>query len=79
MAKAQYDYEWQKIRKEILDISRRCWLCGHDGADSVDHVIPLSRGGARLDPANLRPAHSRCNSKRGNKMVTTAMRTSRRW
>ena len=42
-----------------------CWLCGRAGADSVDHVIPLSWGGSD-DLVNLRPAHLRCNQRRGN-------------
>ena len=40
-----------------------CWLCGLPGADSVDHVIPRSRGGTD-DDDNLRAAHLRCNSGR---------------
>jgi 5-methylcytosine-specific restriction endonuclease McrA len=36
-----------------------CWLCGTDGADTVDHVIPLARGGPRYELWNLRPAHGR--------------------
>ena len=69
-----------------------CWLCGHDigyGLDAkhpmsftLDHLVPLSRGGQLLDKANARPAHRRCNSSRGNR--TTApkaapQRASRRW
>lgn len=52
----------------------RCWLC--DGAvnpelrwpdprsASLDHVVPLSRGGAD-DESNLRLAHLDCNAARG--------------
>jgi len=29
-------------------------------ATSVDHIVPVSLGGARLDPANLRAACSGC-------------------
>jgi 5-methylcytosine-specific restriction endonuclease McrA len=37
-----------------------CHLCGRDGADTADHVVPRSAGG--LDVlANLRPAHAACN------------------
>lgn len=35
-----------------------CWLCGHPGADTVDHVLPRHHGGTH-DLANLRPAHGR--------------------
>ena len=37
-----------------------CAYCGKPGADSFDHVVPLSRGGAN-DISNLLPAHIRCN------------------
>lgn len=35
--------------------------------EQIDHVHPLSRGGARYDPANCRPACAWCNSKRGSR------------
>lgn len=55
---------WRRVRAAVLESNDVCWLCGTPGADSVDHVIPLSKGGPELDPANLRPAHGRCNSAR---------------
>lgn len=49
-----------------------CWLCGapinmqlpyhHMMAFTLDHVIPLSRGGNLM--GETRPAHRRCNSER---------------
>lgn len=70
-----------------------CWLCGHDiryditGPDAskhplaftLDHLIPLTKGGDLLDPANARSAHRRCNSARGNRMTVKTAGTSRRW
>jgi 5-methylcytosine-specific restriction endonuclease McrA len=71
-----------------------CWICGRDinyalkGMDAqrsrwaftLDHLIPLSRGGDLLDRANARPAHRRCNSSKGNRTAATApLRASRRW
>ncbi|MFH8627765.1 HNH endonuclease signature motif containing protein [Streptomyces vietnamensis] len=48
---------------------------------TLDHIVPLSRGGSLLDPANARSMHRRCNSARGNRASATATRshTSRRW
>lgn len=46
-----------------------CWLCKQSIASFVDvtldHVLPVSLGG-QYELGNLRPAHSRCNSDRGN-------------
>lgn len=44
-----------------------CRLCGLPGADSADHIVPRSKGGAVYDLTNLRPAHRRCNEARGNR------------
>jgi 5-methylcytosine-specific restriction endonuclease McrA len=52
-----------------------CWLCGRDGADSADHVLPRSRGGSDA-LENLRPAHRACNSARGNR-IGSAQRPAR--
>lgn len=41
-----------------------CHLCGEPGADTLDHVVPLSRGGSN-GVGNLRPAHRGCNSRKG--------------
>ncbi len=58
---------YQAARAAVLATSRVCWLCGHDGAGSVDHEPPLkelrARGLDPDDPRYLRPAHgalSRC-------------------
>lgn len=67
-----------------------CWLCGHNiGYEldarhplsfTLDHEVPLSKGGSLLDRANARPAHRRCNSSRGARMTTQRpQRASRRW
>ena len=71
-----------------------CWWCGepirydltgyaaqrHREAFTLDHAVPLSRGGDLNDPANARSAHRRCNSSRGARTTTAApQRTSRRW
>jgi 5-methylcytosine-specific restriction endonuclease McrA len=67
-----------------------CWLCGHNIDTSLDprhpmswtldHVVPLSRGGDLLDRANARSAHRRCNSAKGNRaMPQRQVKASRRW
>jgi 5-methylcytosine-specific restriction endonuclease McrA len=46
-------------------------LCAYCGApyESIDHVIPLARRGSNW-PANLRPACRKCNSSKGDKLLS---------
>ena len=54
----------ERIRPAILERDGGvCWICGLDGADSVDHVIPRNQGGGDTWD-NLRAAHLGCNVKR---------------
>lgn len=63
-----YDHHWQQMRAAVLQ--RDAGLCQIRGpqcvtvATHVDHIVPLSEGGRRLDPANLRAACSVCNLSR---------------
>ncbi|MBK8742690.1 MAG: HNH endonuclease [Betaproteobacteria bacterium] len=36
-----------------LDARNRCAVCGTRYSLQYDHIVPLSRGGARLDPDNV--------------------------
>lgn len=75
---------WRRLRSRILAGSTICHICGHDGSDAVDHVIPLERGGTnRLE--NLRPAHhtnpcpecgQRCNMTKGDREWAPIVRDS---
>ncbi len=55
--------EWRAIREAFDD---RCAYCG-DPATTMDHVIPLSRGGLH-EPENVVPACKPCNFEKHNKM-----------
>jgi 5-methylcytosine-specific restriction endonuclease McrA len=51
-----------------------CAICTetlHDDDKSLDHKIPLSRGGDN-DLANLQMAHLRCNQRKSNKIACEA-------
>lgn len=73
MRKGRKGRPYRRWREDILTRSTICWICGHPGADSADHIVPLTRGGAPLDPDNGAPAHyhpcptcgRRCNQSRG--------------
>lgn len=55
----------KRNRKVFAEKGDVCWICGHPGSDSIDHVLPLAP--VKDDPVelerrdtdmdNLRPAH----------------------
>lgn len=42
-----------------------CHICGQSAADAIDHIVPVSWGGSD-DPSNLAPAHTSCNTAKGD-------------
>ena len=72
--------------QRILAASTVCHICGETGADAVDHVIPLARGGTD-DTWNLKPAHHNapnsrgqfCNREKSDKLPDPRLTTSRNW
>lgn len=73
---------WKRLRLRVLEQSDICWLCGQPGADTVDHIIPLSVAPHLGEsPDNVAAAHRSCNSSRGARMPTGArpLPTSRAW
>ena len=63
-----YDRNWRKTRLAYLQTQPLCEACLRWGrvtpAYDVDHVTPLSMGGARLDFDNLRALCRRCHNKK---------------
>lgn len=49
----------------------RCAYCGHENADTMDHVQPRSRGG-RTEWLNAVAAHASCNERKGNRTPSEA-------
>lgn len=83
-------YAYRQARARILAESDVCIVCGHGAADAVDHIHPVSKGGAKLDPDNLAPIHGvdgcptcgrKCNNEKGNRPLSqvTSLITSRDW
>jgi 5-methylcytosine-specific restriction endonuclease McrA len=73
------DMQQRRLKAELFDLQDgKCWICGklmhefarpgHPLAPSIDHIVPLSKGG-KNDPSNKLLAHRSCNSERGNKEV----------
>lgn len=56
---------WRKWWNQVVSAhGSACVYCGDANADSLDHVIPRSRGGDD-HPSNLVPACRPCNSSKG--------------
>ncbi len=56
------------LKKHLLSKTDECGICGHqlDEDDAtIDHVIPLSRGGSNT-VGNMQLAHEACNKAKGN-------------
>lgn len=82
MTKPEYaDVAWRKVRRYVLARdSHTCQIRGPHcrvHADAVDHIVAISAGGARLDPANLQAACITCNSSKRHGLVT--VRPSSGW
>lgn len=53
---------------EVLELyGNRCAFCGVDGHMTVDHIIPISRGGGNW-PWNIRPLCEPCNTLKGSQL-----------
>ena len=80
---------YRRLVAAVKALGDPCARCGHNidpGLDArhpmsftLDHVVPLSKGGDLLDPANARSMHRRCNSAKGNRTEPRKTRGSRDW
>lgn len=55
----------KKLIREVY--GKKCYICKKATADTIDHVIPLSKGGTN-DIENLRPACYQCNWQKGDQI-----------
>lgn len=67
-SKRGYDRTWQKLRAWFLASNPLCVHCQQAGiltvAHHVDHIQPITQGGARLDQANLQALCAGCHSRK---------------
>lgn len=70
---------YRDMRKRMLARDDTCIWCGHSGADAIDHIVPVKRGGSEHDPSNMGPIHGihgcpncglKCNSVKGTQLLT---------
>ncbi|MBU6289955.1 MAG: HNH endonuclease [Chloroflexi bacterium] len=72
--------QWRRTRLVILERDHyQCQIkgsrCTHT-ATEVDHIIPITQGGSKLDPTNLRAACHNCNNGRIDRQRNNAWRTA---
>lgn len=68
IAKADGDFsakEWRDLKSLFGNI---CLWCGQRKPLTVDHVVPLSKGGTNWI-SNIQPLCKSCNSKKNNKII----------
>ena len=65
--------QWKNLRLVILIRDKyRCYLCGDYGADSVDHIVSVARGGDFYAENNLAAAHMKpCQYRKMNQADKT--------
>lgn len=82
MANDRYGAEraqYESNRKRILATQWVCGICGrpvdktlrfpHPMSATVDHIIPVDKGGALSDMDNLQLAHFSCNRQKSDKLA----------
>lgn len=72
---------FDKARLKILKTQTICGICGkpvdfslkspHPLSPTVDHIIPISKGGHPSDIDNLQLAHRCCNREKSDKLMRT--------
>ena len=74
----QHRTAFEKNRKRIYATQTVCALCGrpvdftlkypHPMSATIDHIIPIARGGHPSDMDNLQLAHLTCNRQKADKL-----------
>jgi 5-methylcytosine-specific restriction endonuclease McrA len=62
--RTHYLGDWPTIRRALIAAHPWCHLCGAGEDLTVDHIIPVARGGNH-ERTNLRVLCRRCNSSKG--------------
>jgi len=57
--------EWNDLKKKY---NFKCAICGRRKKLTVDHIIPLSKGGTNYID-NIQPLCKSCNSSKNNKLL----------
>lgn len=70
---------YEKARERILKTQTICGICGkpvdmslkypHPLSATIDHIVPISKGGHPTDISNLQLAHRCCNRQKSDKLM----------
>lgn len=72
--------EWKQVRLRVIDRDGCCAVCGSEDKLTVDHVVPISKGGAPFDEDNLVTLCDYHNKQKGNRMEgQTTDYINRKW
>ena len=63
MAEAHRSYRWQKMRATLLSRWPLCRKCRRPAAE-IDHIVPVSKGGAFWDKGNLQALCRACHERK---------------
>lgn len=71
--------QFERNKQKIYKTQTICGICGnpvdmtlkspHPMSKSIDHIIPVSKGGHPSDIENLQLAHRTCNEHKNNKIL----------
>ena len=83
----KHEAEFRRNKKRIFMTQSICGICGqpvdmklrypHPLSPSIDHIIPIDRGGHPSDINNLQLAHWKCNREKANKLVFPKIEASK--
>ena len=84
--KGPHRVAFERNKKRILKTKHTCGICGQDVDKSlayphplspvIDHIIPLSKGGAASSMDNLQLAHMACNRQKSDKLYSGQTNTA---
>lgn len=80
--------KWRALQRRVRARMDPCALCG-EAIDyglppgdpmsfTIDHIVPISRGGGVYDPENCQAAHLRCNQAKGARMQDSEPKAAER-
>ena len=77
---------YENARKKIMATQKICGICGkpvdfsykypHPLSPTIDHIIPVAKGGHPSDMDNLQLAHRCCNREKSDKLFAAARPTA---